>query len=118
MKTMKLMLLALMLCVGALFSSAAVVHDTTLYGYDFEGIVVYDPVEFTEVGRYDVNSWEVDILVYDDADGYAQITWHTTVGDVISYYEVGANASTFNQTAGGVVWDAAFMALLNYLYPF
>lgn len=115
MKHIKAILAAAFLAFGANIN-AAIVHDTTVYGGS-ESIIVYDPVEWTEIARYDVNTWEVDVYVLDDGEGYAQITWHTTVGSVYAYWVVGANASYMTQTVGGSVWDDAYLALINILYP-
>lgn len=119
MKTMKLLLFALMLGIGALTSTqAAVIHDTVLSGYGYENITIYDQ-DFNEIGSFTSTYWEVDALVYDDQPGEVRISWWTPNGVVYVLYSVQANATGWSVIEGTdlLSFNAATMAMFNLLAP-
>jgi hypothetical protein len=119
MKHIKLLVLALMLCFGALSSvNAAVIHNTTLYGGDDEQIVVFYDLEQMEVMyEFQSYSWESVILLYDDQDGFVRYNWYTGSGIIYIEYTVSA-AGIWTLTSGAPVgFNAASMATANYLFP-
>jgi hypothetical protein len=116
----KMLLLALMLCIGALSSvNAAVTHNTTLSGYDSEYIYVYASLDdLTPIGEFSSSYWEAEILVYDDQDGHVRYSWWTPSGVVFVEYTVGANAMSWTLTTGSPVsFNAASLAAISYLFP-
>lgn len=98
-------------------SSAAVTHNTTLYGDDIESLWLFDS-EWNSY--YDFSDdWSAEVFVQDDADGYINFTY--SGGFTVWYiqYTVSANAETWTLTSpySSVTVTAAMMEVINLLYP-